>query len=276
MVRLICSLLMACVAAVPLIAGEVQHFKELDLKQAALLAEEGDLHGAVTSWLKILRQAEEKDLRSEARERLETLGLSNQEIFQLDPGTLKPEEWDKLLSRLTAAAAQRQRQEIDLDYARGVLRMAVSPRLDAAGKVQIDVQPKELARALDLMLQVALSETNGEHLREAQSELEQLGITGAQVAAVRKAVAEGKLPPEVQSELVCAVCLQRLHKYRGWLEEREENEEQPVRKQLARRLGLALYKCLAAQYAQTAVYKRPSDDLDFWRDIAHGGELKTF
>ena len=96
------------------------------------------------------------------------------------------------------------------------------------------------------------------------------------VGAVRKAAAEGKLPPEIQNELVCSVCLHRLHRYREWLEERVENDEQPVRKQLAQRLGLALYKCLAAQYAQTAVYKRPSDDLDFWRDIAHGGDPKTF
>jgi len=276
MIRLSCSLLMACATAVSLAAAEVQRFTELDLKQAEVLAEEGDLHSAVTSWLKILRRAEEKDLRSEAREHLERLGLSKQEIFQLDPGALKPEEWDKLLSRLAAAVAQRQRQEADFDYARGVLQLAVSPRLDAAGKARIDVQPKELSRALDLMLQVALSETNGEHVREAQSELEQLGVTGAQVGAVRKAAAEGKLPPEIQNELVCSVCLHRLHRYREWLEERVENDEQPVRKQLAQRLGLALYKCLAAQYAQTAVYKRPSDDLDFWRDIAHGGDPKTF
>jgi len=257
-------------------AGDVPRFGEHDLKQAHILAEEGDLHGAITLYFKILRLADNKDLRSDAREQLEHLGLSGQETFQMDPAALKPVDWDKLLSRLTTAAALRQRQELDLGYAEGLLRAAVGMCIDQAGNLKVEVQTKDLLRALDLMLQVAMAETQDEHVREAQSELERLGIAGPQVPALRKAVTDGKLSPELQSELVCGVCLQRLRKYREWLEERAEQEDEPPRKPLARRLGLSVYKYLAAQHAQSAAFKNPSDVLNFWRDMANAGQDKAF
>lgn len=276
MARLTFAFLLVAAAARFSHPGEAQRFSEQDLKQAELLADEGDLHGAVSLWFRILRQADSKDLRDEAREHLEHAGLTGQEILQLDPAAMKAEERDKLLSRLAAAAAQQKRQELDLGYAVSLLRAAVSSRPQTDGSFKVEVQPKDLARALDLMLQVALSEQGGEPSRDAQSQLERLGVVGTQVEAVRKAAAEGKLPSAVQSEIVCAVCLHQLERYRHWLEEREEQEDQGLRKQLARRLGLAVYKYLAAQHAQTAAFKRPSEDLDFWRDLAAPNVDKTF
>ena len=266
-----CLVLLALVlssAASLLSAGDAQRIGEQDLKHAGILAEEGDLQGAVSLLFRILRQADNKDLRSDAREHLGNLGLSSQEIFQLDPATLKPEEWDKLLTRLAANGAQQRRLESDLDYSKNLLRAAVPLRLQQDGSVKVDVQSKDLAHALELVLQVALAETGGEEVREAQSRLEELGIAGPQVEATRKTIAEGKLPPAVQNEIVCGLCIRWLEKYRGWMEDREEHEDQAFRKQLALRLGTGLYKYLASQYAQTAVFKRPSDQLDYWREMS--------
>jgi len=260
-------------------AGEEQRIGEQDLKHASILAEEGDLQGAISLLFKALRQAENKDLRSDAREHLGNMGLSSQEVFQLDPASLKPEDWDKLLTRLAANAAQQRRLESDLDYSKALLRAAVNLRVQQDGSVKVDVQSKDLARALELVLQVALAEAGGEETREAQSRLEELGIAGPQVEATRKTIAEGKLSPAVQNEIVCGLCMHLLEKYRGWMEEREEHEDQAFRKQLALRLGVGVYKYMAAQYAQTAVFKRPSDQLDFWREIAtprKAGKENTF
>ncbi|MCY3023623.1 MAG: hypothetical protein NTW87_31980 [Planctomycetota bacterium] len=270
------SLLMLVLALGPAVAGEVPRLGEQDLKLAHVQAEEGDLHAAVLLWFRILRQADTKELRDEAREQLEHTGLSGQDIFQLDPAALKPADWEKLLTRLTAAAAQQQRQELDFDYAQGLLRAAVALCVDPAGKVKVEIQSKDLARALDLMVQLALSETDGEQVRKAQSELEHLGIVGPQVAALRKTMTDGKLPVEVQNELVCGVCLQRLHRYQEWLQEREEHDDSPARKQVAKKLGANVYKFLATNLAQTAAFKRSSEILDFWRDLANPAEDKAF
>jgi len=259
-------------------AGDAPRICEQDLKRADFLAEEGDLQGAVTLMFRILRQAEDKDLRSSAREHLGNMGLSSQEIFQLDPAALKPEDWDKLLTRLSAYDAQQRRLESDLDYSKSLLRAAVTVRLQQDGSAKVDVQSKDLARALELVLQVALAENGGEEAREAQSRLEELGIAGPQVEATRKTIAEGKLPPAVQNEIVCGLCIRALEKYRGWLEDREEHEDQAFRKQFALRFGTAVYKYLASQHAQTAIFKRPSEQLDFWRDMSapHKEPEKTF
>jgi len=276
----VCSGILAVAIAVKLLAaGEAERVGEADLKHADILAEEGDLQGAVTLFFKVLRQADDKDLRNTARDHLAALGLTGQEIFQLAPAALKPEDWDKLLGRLTANVAQQRRRGLDLDYAKGLLQAAVVLRIQPDGNVKVDLQPKDLAHALELLLQVALTDTDTEEGRDAQGRLEHLGIVGPQVEVVRKSIAEGKLSAPIQNELVCGVCLQLLEKYREWLEEREEHEDQAFRKQLARRVGTAIYKYLAAQHAQTATFKRPSDHLDFWRDISAPpvpGADKTF
>ena len=261
-------LLAAACAAKPLLAGDAERPGEADLRHAGILAQEGDLPGAVTLWFKVLRQADNQDLRSEARENLAELGLTGQEIFQLAPAALKPEDWDRLLTRLSVNAAQQRRRELDIEYAKGLLRSGVVLRIQPDGKIKVEVQPKDLTRALELLLQIALAETDPEGARDAQSRLESLSIVGPQVEVVRKSVAEGKLSAALQNELVCGVCLHLLEKYRGWLEEREEHEDAGFRKQLARRFGVAIYKYLAAQHTQTATFKRPSDHLDYWRDLS--------
>ena len=246
----------------PQIAGEQ------DLKHAEFLAAEGDPQGAVTLMFKILRQATDKDLRSDAREHLVNMGLSSQEILQLDPAALKPEDWDKLLTRLSAQEAQQRRRESDLEYSENLLRAAVSVRVQQDGSVKADVQSKDLARALELVLQVALEGNGGEGAREAQSRLEELGIAGPQVEATRKTILEGNIPPAVQNEIICGICIRLLEKYRGWMEDREEQEDQVFRKRQALRMGTVVYKYLASQHAQTAIFKHSSELLDFWRDMS--------
>lgn len=258
------SLLLVGMLAGILSAGETR-LTEQDLRRAEILMEEGDVIGGVTLLFTVLRQSDNGDLRDDARGRLERSGLSRQEIFQLDPGVMKAEEWEKLLSRVSAAAAQRARQEMDLEYAEDLMHLAVAIRCGMAGEIRVDAQGKELARALEIMLRIAVSEGDSDRAREAQSMLERLGIAGARIDAVRKGIADGNLPPDMQNELVCDACLRRLKRYREWLEEGGEEEERLTQRQIARHMGMRIYRHVLKEYPQAAALKQAGELLDFWR-----------
>jgi citrate lyase gamma subunit len=275
MLRAVISLsLAACCGLVS--PAEVAPLGERDLKQADVSAGEGDLQSAITLLFKILRRAEEKEIRGEAREQLERLGVTKQEIFSLDPATFKPDDWEKLLARVETAMSQRHRQKLDAEYAEGLLHAAIACRIMPGGTVKVAINPKDLAQGLDLLLRVALAEGGAERSRDAQETLEQLGVAGPQVDVVRKAAADGALPAAIQNEIVCAACIHRLHRYREWVESTGEEQGDLVRRQLARQFGVALFKYLSTQHAQTPAMKRPSETLDFWRDLAAPGADKTF
>ncbi|HEY3322233.1 MAG TPA: hypothetical protein VGP72_17350 [Planctomycetota bacterium] len=256
----------AILALVPLlcVSAEVQPADEVTVKEAQLLAEVGDLKGALPLLFRVLRQGPSEEVRSDAREHLQELGLTAQEIFQLDPATLKPEDAEKLYARLVSAHAQRKRDELDLEYARDLLHAAIAPRATSAGEIQVDVQPKDVAKALELLLNLALSDKGHESSRKAQKTLEEMGIAGPKVDLVRKEIVEGKLSPQFQDEMVCAACLHRLEKYREWVDEQDQDAEHLLRRRVAQRAGGALFKFLQKQYAQSPQFKQAAPQLSIW------------
>lgn len=272
--------LLAVLACACLRAADEAIPDEHMLRSARTAAEEGDMRGALTLYFKVLRLAPNKENRSNAREYLELLGLSGPEIFQLDPAALKHDEWERLIVRLNAIRAQRKREALDLEYAQGLLKLAITPQVGLTTEppavegtviepdVRIDIQPRELTRGLATLLELALAPTGGDSSRRAQLMLERLGISGARVEGVRTEVAEGKLPPELQRDLVAAVCIERLQSYRGWIEERGGEEDAAQRQRMAKRLGTALIRFLQKQQPQSPLMKQPSPTLDFWRDYA--------
>jgi hypothetical protein len=247
-------------------AAEDARPAEKELGKAKLLAEEGDLRRSVPLLFEVLRKTESDGARQESHNYLEALGFSRQEIFQLDPSLLSVEEWTRLLNKLNTASAERQRQAVDSDYAQGLLRLAITPHTDASGALSVDVQPKDLARALEILLKVALSD-NGERGRDAQARLEALGISGPKAETIRKAAVEGKLPAEVQNEVVCELLMQNLSKYKEWSEKAEDNDENATQKAVGTERGTALFKLLKKEYGQTAAFKRHSDLSDYWSNL---------
>src|SRR5258708_29598164 len=95
---------------------------EKRLKLAHAFSEQGDHRNAITIFFSILRHTENNDLRGNAREALEKLGFSSQEIFQLEPEKLKGEDMEKILARTAASVYQREKQETDLEYAKHLLK----------------------------------------------------------------------------------------------------------------------------------------------------------
>ena len=77
---------------------------ENSLKRAQALAHEGDILGALPVMFAISRQTANTDLANEARESLQHLGVTSQEVFKLDLSAMKGEELDKLLARLRSIA----------------------------------------------------------------------------------------------------------------------------------------------------------------------------
>ena len=234
-------------------------------KTARVLAEEGDLRRALPLLFKILRESASREFKGEARERLQSYGLSSQEIFQIEPGTMKIEEFDKLIARVSSNIATRRRQEMDMEYAQQLLQVCVSSRMRADGEMTLEVQSRELARALEMMLHLALSETSNDATREAQSLLEQLGIAGPKIEPLRRAIAGAELPPEIQNPLLINVCLRRLEHYREWLDDDDANGD---KKAMARELGAALARYLQKNHPQAPQLKNASDLLGLFRDLS--------
>jgi hypothetical protein len=245
-----------------LFAAEAEGLDEAALKRVETLLEEGDVATGVPLLFKILRDAPDKEHRKDARETLEKMGVSKAEILQLDPALLKPEDMEKFNTR----ARERLVRKLDVEYAKDLMRTAVSPRV-SAGEVVFDVHQKELCRSIELLLQAALVENGGDVAREAQEELEEMGIVGARVAAVKQAFAIGEVPAEVQKEVIFNVCLNRLDRYKDWMEDDGPGAEDTARRHVARDLGASILKYLQKHHGQSPRLQR-SDVLDYWRGEA--------
>jgi hypothetical protein len=241
---------------------------ERDVQRAEVLAEQGEMRGALLALLRVMREAPSEELRHAAREHLRQWGLEPQEILRLDPATQKPEEVDALIARLTATRQLLERQEMEANFARRLAELSVLVRLGADGQAQVEVQAKDLARAVGMLIEVALSPRGGESVEHARGMVEQLGLVGAKLEAARKAAAEGQLPAEVQSEVVAGVCLERLHRYSEWLSEENADAEELVRRDVARVLGRALFTYCDKHFPNCAAFKRGGEVIEFWRAAA--------
>src|SRR5689334_21271468 len=105
----------------------------------------------------ISRQTANTDLANEARESLQQLGVTSQEVFKLDLAAMKGEDLDKLLARLRGIATARRKQGRDLDDGRGLLQLAVVPKNPTVGDLTVVLLDKELAQGIETVIQVALS-----------------------------------------------------------------------------------------------------------------------
>jgi hypothetical protein len=246
---------------------------ENKLKAAQALAHEGDLLGAMPTLFAISRQTANSDLANEARESLEHLGVTSQEVFKLDLAAMKGEELDKLLGRLRSVATAKRRQELELDYARNLMNLAVVPKNPTVGDLTVQVFDKELAQAFDVVIQVALSEVPSDHTREAQSMLAKLGVSGPRVDAVQKACKEGKVPADVEALATCQACIARLDEYRGRLQDENGDAEAQARKRAAREVGLALVRYLRTVHGSALQGKETEELLQFWQTVAAPNRL---
>jgi hypothetical protein len=235
---------------------------ERTLARAKVLVEESDFVSAIPLLIDALRRAENEEVRKNAREELEDLGLTRQEVFAFDAAGMTADDWSKLLKRVNATALAHKRQELDFDYAVGLLNLAVVPRSAPAGAATVEIDSKQLARALDLLMQLAL--TDGDKGTEAQARLEALGIFGPKAESTRKAVAEGTVPAAIQTEVACTVCIQQLAKYKEWAERTPENDEQSDQKAVGIERGKALYFFMKKDYLQAAAFKRDNPVLSYW------------
>ena len=266
-------LLMAVLLSIsPLIAGDAVP-DETNLKAAQALAHEGDLLGAMPTLFAIMRQTTNTDLANEARESLERLGVTSQEVFKLDLAAMKGEDLDKLLTRLRGVATARRRQELDLDYARNLMELAVVPKNPTVGDLTIVVLDKELAQGLDVVIQVALSELPTDHSRDAQSLLAKIGVSGPRVDLVQKACKEGKVPPDVEAQAICLACFSRLDNYRNQINDNNEDADAQAHKRAARDVGLALVRYLRLVHGPSLQGKEHEELLQFWQTVAAPGRL---
>jgi len=253
-------------------AGEAA-LDENNLKAAQALAHEGDLLGAMPTLFAIMRQTTNTDLANEARESLERLGVTSQEVFKLDLAAMKGEDLDKLLTRLRGVATARRRQELDLDYARGLLELAVVPKNPTVGDLTVQVFDKELAQGFDVVIQVALAEIPTDHSRDAQSFLAKMGISGPRVDAVQKACKEGKVPPDVEAQAICFACFSRLENYRNQINDNNEDADAQAHKRAAREVGLKLFSYLRLVHNASLQGKDHEELLQFWQSVSAPGRL---
>lgn len=265
--------------------GEREVHRPLDetaMRRAQLLAEFGDIGSALKTTLQLLRQGDDEELREGARHHLRSWGLTPQEMLQLDLDALKPEEKKALLVKLGKRILQQRRHRISLETAFRLLRLSVAPILAGEGTVQLEVNPRELTRALNLLIEVALAEGEGHPPREARRVLERMRIVGARLKAVQKACKEGQLARDLQRELVVRVCIHQLRDYARWQEGEEEREahhheegqEHVIRRRMAQKLGVGLYRYLRAHFADTKAFSERHEALEHWRAVA-GADTKA-
>lgn len=245
---------------------------ERTIARAKLLADESDFESAIPLLIEALRRADNEDVKKNAREMLEELGLSRQDVFAFDLAAMTADGWSKLLKRVNATTLAHKRQELDFNYATGLLQLAVVPRSAAAGAATVDIDVKELARALELLMKLA--STDGKKGVEAQERLESLGIFGPKADATRKAVSDGTVPLEFQMEIACDICIQQLGKYKEWAESTPENDEQTDRKAIGTERGKALYFYMKKEYVRASNFKHDNSVLSYWESATGTGELE--
>jgi hypothetical protein len=240
---------------------------ENSLKFAQALAREGDLLKALPVMFAVMRQTANADLASEARESLERLGITSQEVFKLDFAAMKGEDLDKLLTRLRGIATARRRQEIDFEYGRRLIELSIVPKNPTVGDLTVQVLDKELAQGIDTVIQVALAEIPTDHTREAQALLARMGVSGPRVDTVQKACKEGKVPADVEAQAICHACLSRLEHYRDELQDQEGDVEAQAHRSAVREVGLALNRYLRMVHGASLHNKESSELLEFWQTV---------
>lgn len=230
--------------------------------------EQGDVHTALPLALHLLREGPEEERRTWAREHLVAWGLTPQEILRLDPGAMKSDELEALLTRLAEARERALRERLELEHMREVLEAAVNVRFTAGGQAQVVVNVPDLARAVRNIAELALQPQGGQGAALATQALEESGLTGGKLEAAQKAAAQGTLPADLQTEIAAAVCLQRLREYHAWVTNEDLEEEEAIRRDLGRHLGLALFRFCQKNYAETTACKREKDLMEYWRQLA--------
>ncbi|HYG76289.1 MAG TPA: hypothetical protein VEK08_14890 [Planctomycetota bacterium] len=254
-----------CLSAV---AEEVDLLDERGLRRARILCDEGDLRAGLSLLFKLTRQGNTDTIRSEARESLETMGFTPQEIFKLEPSAMSPGDWKPLADRIGALATQKKMISANVLYAQSIIKAVVRVEFGADGDVAVNVQSKELAMALDILLNVALASGAPEYTREAQRLLEKVGIAGPRAEAIRTSLEAGTVPADIQTEVVALTLIKRLQEYRSYVDERNANPDEAVRQQIFRKHGIAIYKYLKKQNPQPKQLQVSSPVLDFWRDLS--------
>ncbi len=238
---------------------------EMDLERAQLCAGEGDFQNALLLGLHILRKGPQEDLRESARQMLRDWGLVPQELLALDPTTLKPAELNALCDRVAQAQRARHRQGLEMTYCNELLESAVLIRRGGDGRFSTTFSDADLGRALNGLIQIAITQPATEHSEQALRRLEELGCVGARLEAIRKTIVEGTLPETVKNEVVASICLQRLRQYQQWIEAEGDEPDVQMRKELGRQLGLELFRFCEKELKATAAIQRDQDAMNFWR-----------
>lgn len=270
MIRLLPGCVLAAILCSGLHAVDDQ-FEVLDekaLRRADLQIDERDYRQGLKLLFMILRRAERDVMRGEARERLERLGISSQNIFQLEIETLKSSELEELLSQVSAHVAMRTRREADFYHAQRLLASGLIVRQNSEGQLKTDVASRDVLTALKMLMEYALGE-DPDGARRAQQLLEGYGISGKKVDFAKQSIKDDKLAPEVLGEMIPAAAVVRLRQYHEWLRDvRDGGENENPRRRVAREQGVALLQFIAKEYPDSVALRRHADTLDFFRDKA--------
>lgn len=264
----ILAFLLAAALPATLAAAEADGPGENEMLRAQVFSEQGDLKQALTLLTKVLRESKEDDLRTSAREELEHMGLNDQEIFKLDPTKTPPEELDALIKRIGEYQAHQRRLRVDHDYAMEVLRGALVLRFDHAPEVKAEMQVKDAARSVEMLIGLALDEKGGDIARESQEFLEDIGVAGAKIETTRKDAAEGKLSEEILKEAAAVTLFIRLREYKEWRENNEIDEEQLLRQKVAKDFGLLIFAYLKSNHPNSAAFRRNVELNMYWNGVA--------
>lgn len=267
MLRILTTFLLATLSVHAVPAEEP--FEPLDeraLRRADLQIDERDYRSGLKALFMILRHADREVMRGEARERLERLGITPQNIFQLEIETLKSSELEELLSQVNAHVAARSRRESDLYHAQRVLASSLIIRPNSEGQLKTDVASRDLLSTLKLLMDYALGD-DAEGARKAQAILEGHGISGKKVEFAKQSIKDEKLAPEVLAEMIPAAAVIRLRQYHEWLRDaRDGGDGEHPRRKVARDMGGALLKFIEKEYPDSAALRRYPETLDFFRD----------
>jgi hypothetical protein len=246
---------------------------ERGLRRAETYVNERDYRNAVRLLFLLLRRGDRDATRSEARERLERLGVSSQNIFQLEPEVLKPSELEELLGQISNFVAKQRRVEMDIYYAQQLLSSSLTVRTDNEGNIRADYSEKDVLHALKILLDYAFGE-NENAAHRAQQILETMGVSGKRVELAKQSVTDDRLSPDVVAELLpCAVTV-RLKQYYETLKDPRDDDRRASRRTIAREMGTKLFKYIVKEFPDSSVLTRQNDALDYFRD--NGGAQDKF
>jgi len=270
-------LLVSAIGVRPVAAGDLgfEPIDERGLKKADAHLLEHDYRNGLKLLFMILRNAERDVTRAEARERLERLGLSSQNIFQLEIESMKSSELEELFSHVATNVAFNARRESDLYHAKALMASSLILRTDSEGAIKADIATKDTLAALKILLDYALGE-NPEGVRKAQAVLEAMGISGKKVEAAKQSIKEDKLLPEVAGEIIPAAAVARIQLHYAALRDARDADDASPKRKVAREMGSALIQYIEREFPESSVLRRHNDALDFFRDKVAPGKVDKF